>query len=151
MTIRKMILQDYDGVYALWMSCKNMGFNDVDDSRAGIEKFLRRNPDTSFVAEENGAIIGVILGGQDGRRGYIYHLSVAEGHRRQGVGALLTDRCLKGHAGRRHRQGGALGIQAQRGRERLLGKPGLFRAGGRSLPQPGADPSHTGRYLTRST
>lgn len=95
MTIRKMILQDYDGVYALWMSCRNMGFNDVDDSRAGIEKFLRRNPDTSFVAEENGAIIGVILGGQDGRRGYIYHLSVAEGHRRQGVGALLTDRCLK--------------------------------------------------------
>ncbi len=95
MTIRKMILQDYDGVYALWMSCRNMGFNDVDDSRAGIEKFLRRNPDTSFVAEENGAIIGVILGGQDGRRGYIYHLSVADGHRRQGVGALLTDRCLK--------------------------------------------------------
>ena len=94
MTIRKMIAQDYDGVYALWMSCKNMGFNDVDDSRAGIEKFLRRNPDTSFVAEENGAVIGVILGGQDGRRGYIYHLSVADGHRRRGIGAQLTDRCL---------------------------------------------------------
>ena len=95
MTIRKMEAGDYDKVYALWMSCKNMGFNDVDDSRAGIEKFLRRNPNTSFVAEENGAVIGVILGGQDGRRGYIYHLSVAEGHRRRGVGALLADRCLQ--------------------------------------------------------
>ncbi|MBR3740035.1 MAG: GNAT family N-acetyltransferase [Clostridia bacterium] len=94
MTIRKMTAADYDRVYALWMSCKNMGFNDVDDSRAGIEKFLRRNPDTSFVAEENGEIIGVVLGGQDGRRGYIYHMSVAENHRRQGIAGQLLDRCL---------------------------------------------------------
>ncbi len=95
MTIRKMTVQDYDQVYALWMSCKNMGFNNVDDSRAGIEKFLRRNPDTSFVAEENGSIVGVVLGGQDGRRGYIYHMSVAESHRRRGIGGQLADRCLE--------------------------------------------------------
>lgn len=94
MTIRNMRPADYDGVYALWMSCKNMGFNDVDDSRAGIEKFLLRNPDTCLVAEENGEIIGVVLGGQDGRRGYIYHMSVAEAHRRRGIGGQLLDRCL---------------------------------------------------------
>ena len=94
MTIRKMTAGDYDKVYALWMSCKNMGFNDVDDSRAGVEKFLRRNPNTCLVAEEKGEIIGVVLGGQDGRRGYIYHLSVHEAHRRQGVGRQLVDRCL---------------------------------------------------------
>ncbi len=94
MTIRTMVPTDYDGVYALWMSCKNMGFNDVDDSRAGIEKFLLRNPDTCLVAEENGEIIGVVLGGQDGRRGYIYHLAVAEAHRRRGVGSQLAERCL---------------------------------------------------------
>ena len=50
MEIRKMTIDDYDEVYKLWMSSKNMGFNDVDDSREGIEKYLRRNPDTSFVA-----------------------------------------------------------------------------------------------------
>ena len=94
MTIRNMAAADYDRVYALWMSCKNMGFNDVDDSRAGIEKFLRKNPSTCLVAEENGEIIGVVLGGQDGRRGYIYHMSVAETHRRQGVAGQLLDRCL---------------------------------------------------------
>ena len=94
MTIRTMVPTDYDGVYALWMSCKNMGFNDVDDSRAGIEKFLLRNPDTCLVAEENGEIIGVVLGCQDGRRGYIYHLAVAEAHRRRGVGSQLAERCL---------------------------------------------------------
>ena len=94
MTIRNMRPADYVGVYALWMSCKNMGFNDVDDSRAGVEKFLLRNPDTCLVAEENGEIIGVVLGGQDGRRGYIYHMSVAEAHRRRGIGGQLLDRCL---------------------------------------------------------
>lgn len=38
MTIRSMAKTDYDGIYALWMSCKNRGLNDVDDSRAGIAK-----------------------------------------------------------------------------------------------------------------
>ncbi len=94
MIIRAMTAADYDGVYALWMRCKNMGFNDVDDSRAGIEKFLRRNPHTSFVAEENGTVIGVVLGGEDGRRGYIYHMAVDESRRREGIGAQLVNRCL---------------------------------------------------------
>ena len=43
---------DYEKVYALWMSCKNMGFNDIDDSKEGIARFLERNPNTSFVAIE---------------------------------------------------------------------------------------------------
>ena len=94
MTIRPMRADDYDRVWALWMSCKNMGFNDLDDSRAGIERLLRRNPDTCFVAEREGDLAGVILAGQDGRRGYIYHMAVAEAHRRQGVGAALVERCL---------------------------------------------------------
>ena len=94
MTIRPMRADDYDRVWALWMSCKNMGFNDLDDSRAGIERLLRRNPDTCFVAEREGDLAGVILAGQDGRRGYIYHMAVAEAHRRRGVGAALAERCL---------------------------------------------------------
>ena len=94
MTIRPMNLADYDRVYALWMSCRNMGFNDLDDSREGIGRFLRRNPATNFVAEIAGELAGVILTGQDGRRGYIYHMCVAEGHRRRGVGTALVERCL---------------------------------------------------------
>ncbi len=95
MNIRLMNISDYDRVYTLWMSCKNMGFNDVDDSREGIEKFLRRNPSTVFVAEENDQLVGIILAGQDGRRGYIYHMSVAEKYRRQGVGTQLVNACLE--------------------------------------------------------
>lgn len=94
MNIRKMVISDYDNVYALWMSCKNMGFNNLDDSREGIEKFLKRNPDISFISEENERITGVILAGSDGRRGYIYHMSVSEDRRRQGIGTKLVNTCL---------------------------------------------------------
>ncbi|HOO07798.1 MAG TPA: GNAT family N-acetyltransferase [Ruminococcus sp.] len=95
MEIRKMTISDYDAVYDLWMSCKNMGFNDVDDSREGIERFLRRNPSTNFVAVDEGRIVGVILGGQDGRRGFIHHMAVAGTHRRQGLGTRLVQACLE--------------------------------------------------------
>ena len=94
LTIRPFVIEDYDAVYALWMSCKNMGFNNLDDSREGIARLLKRNPTTSFVAVEDDRLAGVILSGQDGRRGYIYHMAVAEAHRRQGVGAALVERCL---------------------------------------------------------
>ena len=93
--IRVMDIADYDKVYALWMSCKNMGFNNLDDSREGIEKYLKRNPATSFIAERDGAVVGVILAGHDGRRGFIHHMAVAEDCRRQGVAADLLDHALK--------------------------------------------------------
>jgi ribosomal protein S18 acetylase RimI-like enzyme len=94
MDIRAMTIQDYDLVYALWMRSKNMGFNNLDDSREGVERLLRRNPNTSFVAMDGDALAGVILSGQDGRRGYIYHMCVAEAYRRQGLGSELVSRCL---------------------------------------------------------
>ena len=95
MNIRVMTTGDYDAVYELWMSCKNMGFNDVDDSREGIERFLRRNPSTCFVAEENGVLAGVILGGHDGRRGFIHHMAVRAAFRMQGLGSKLVQTCLE--------------------------------------------------------
>ena len=95
MEIRKMTIQDYEKVYELWMSCKNMGFNDIDDSKEGISRFLERNPNTSFVAIQNEKLIGIILGGHDGRRGYIYHLSVNENYRKNGIGSELVKNCLE--------------------------------------------------------
>ena len=95
MQIRTMKITDYEKVYALWMSCKNMGFNDIDDSKEGIARFLERNPNTSFVAIENDELLGIILGGHDGRRGYIYHMSVAENQRKKGIGSSLVKKCLE--------------------------------------------------------
>lgn len=95
MEIRNMRLDDYDCVYDLWLSCPGMGLNNLDDSRDGIAKYLARNPDTCFVAVEQGTIIGVILTGHDGRRGYISHTAVLLAHQRQGVGKRLVETALK--------------------------------------------------------
>ncbi|MBP0960050.1 MAG: GNAT family N-acetyltransferase [Oscillospiraceae bacterium] len=95
MEIRKMQISDYKAVYDLWLSCKGMGLNDVDDSEKGISRFLERNPETCFVAIDNNEIMGVILCGNDGRRGYIYHTAVKSSERNNGIGTKLVDRAMK--------------------------------------------------------
>lgn len=92
--IRTMAPTDYDAVYALWMSCAGMGLNNLDDSREGIDRFLKRNPQTCFVAEHENRIIGVIMTGSDGRRGFIYHTAVDSAYRKQGIGSRLVDTAL---------------------------------------------------------
>lgn len=94
MNIRVMTIADYEGVYALWLSCSGMGLNDKDDSREGIERFLLRNPDTCFVAEEGGRIVGSIMVGHDGRRGHIHHTAVSPEHRKAGIAAAMVERAL---------------------------------------------------------
>ena len=93
--IRKMTMDDYEEVYNLWVSTPGMGLNDIDDSRAGIEKYLARNPCTCFVAVQSGQIIGAILSGHDGRRGFIHHTAVRAQSRNRGIGSLLVDRALQ--------------------------------------------------------
>ena len=91
---RIMTIDDYEKVYALWMSCRNMGFNNLDDSREGIEKYLKRNPSTCFAALKEGSVVGVILAGHDGRRGFIHHLAVSEECRRRGIASDLVKHAL---------------------------------------------------------
>ena len=90
MTIRLMTINDYEQVYALWLGTPNMGLNNLDDSKDGITKYLARNPNTCFIAEKDGKIIGVILSGHDGRRGYIHHTAVDGREQRGGVGTALV-------------------------------------------------------------
>lgn len=94
MNIRPMNIGDYNAVYALWLSCKGMGLNNLDDSEEGISRFLARNPSTCFAAEEDGKLIGAILAGNDGRRGYIYHTAVSPEHRRRGIARELVNAAL---------------------------------------------------------
>jgi ribosomal protein S18 acetylase RimI-like enzyme len=93
-TIRKMTINDYSAVYALWLKTPGMGLNDVDDSEEGISRYLTRNPHTCFVAESEGEIVGVILSGHDGRRGYIHHTCVAPGLWGNKIGTQLVDAAL---------------------------------------------------------
>ncbi|MDF2908714.1 MAG: N-acetylglutamate synthase [Herbinix sp.] len=92
--IRPLTIDDYDEVYQLWKGTPGVGLRSMDDSKEGIQRFLRRNPNTNFVAEEDGQIIGVVLGGHDGRRGYIYHTCVDETYRRRSIGRELMERII---------------------------------------------------------
>ncbi len=94
MEIKLMTIKDYDKVYQLWTDTKGMGMRSLDDSFEGIEKFLRRNPTTNYVAQVENNIIGVILCGHDGRRGYIYHTAVNTDYREKGVGKALVGAAL---------------------------------------------------------
>jgi len=94
MTIRIMTIEDYDAVYALWASLPGIGLHEEEDSRARIAYYLRRNPRTCFVAEEEGMLAGAVLCGNDGRRGYINHLAVAAEQQGRGVGRALVNACL---------------------------------------------------------
>ena len=91
---RLMSIEDYKQCYDLWIKCGN-GLNDKDDSCEGIDKYLKRNPSTSFVATCDGKAVGVILCGHDGRRGIIQHACVSPDYRRLGIGNRLVELALE--------------------------------------------------------
>ena len=90
-----MTIEDYDEVYALWKKIRGFGIRSIDDSRKGVDRFLKRNPTTSVVAEKDGRIVGSILCGHDGRRGCLYHVCVRKGYRRHGVGKAMVVACME--------------------------------------------------------
>jgi ribosomal protein S18 acetylase RimI-like enzyme len=91
--LREFTIDDYDAAYSLWEGAEGIGLSEAD-SRANIASFLLRNPGLSFVAAEEGLLVGALLCGSDGRRGFLHHLAVAKSHRRAGVGRGLVDRCI---------------------------------------------------------
>ena len=88
--IRTMTIEDYDEIYQLWMKIKGFAMRSIDDSRIGVERFLKRNPDTSVVAVKDGKVVGAILCGHDGRRGCLYHVCVDPEYRKQGIGTAMV-------------------------------------------------------------
>lgn len=93
--IQTMTIEDYEGVRALWMSIKGFAIRSVDDSREGVELFLKRNPTTSVVAKLDGKVVGAILCGHDGRRGCLYHVCVAQEYRMQGIGKAMVVQAME--------------------------------------------------------
>ena len=88
--IRAMTLNDYENVHALWMRIKGFSIRSIDDSQEGVERFLKRNPGISVVAEEDGRIVGAILCGHDGRRGCLSHVCEDPDYRLRGIGKSMV-------------------------------------------------------------
>ncbi len=88
-----MSIGHYTRVLRLWQRTEGVGLS-VSDSRVNIAAYLKRNPNMSFVARNGRDIVGAVLCGHDGRRGYLHHLAVAKAHRGQGLGKRLVEACL---------------------------------------------------------
>ena len=94
-TLSPMTAEDYDQVHALWLTIRGFGIRALDDSREDVRRFLDRNPTTSVVARAGDRVVGSILCGSDGRQGSLYHVCVAEGWRRRGIGTRMVGYCMK--------------------------------------------------------
>jgi ribosomal protein S18 acetylase RimI-like enzyme len=88
-----MTMHHYDAVHALMATMPGITIRTADSREATI-RYLTRNPDLSFVALMGDRIVGCIMCGHDGRRGYLHHLAVDSNFRRQGIGTALVTRCL---------------------------------------------------------
>jgi ribosomal protein S18 acetylase RimI-like enzyme len=94
-TTREFVLSDHDRAVALWSEIDSVEICE-GDSREEVAEYLKRNPGLSRVAEADGKIVGAVMCGHDGRRGWIYHLAVAQEYRGRGVGKMLLDDCVRG-------------------------------------------------------
>jgi ribosomal protein S18 acetylase RimI-like enzyme len=93
-TISPFTIERYEDVIAVWKETEGIGLSDAD-SKKSIQFYLDRNPNMSFIAKDKeGSVLGAVLCGHDGRRGYIHHLAVRQDYRRQGMGRKLVQECL---------------------------------------------------------
>jgi N-acetylglutamate synthase len=95
---REFSIEDYDAAIALWKKVEGLDLAEGDD-RETIRRFLERNRELSRVAFAGSAMVGAVLCGHDGRRGYIYHLAVDPAHQDLGIGRRLIAECLEGLKG----------------------------------------------------
>jgi ribosomal protein S18 acetylase RimI-like enzyme len=92
---REFEIADYDAAVRLWKRVEGVEIAE-GDSKEDLTRYLSHNPGLSRVAEENGKIVGVVLCGHDGRRGFIYHLAVDPTSQQRGVARQLVSECLDG-------------------------------------------------------
>ena len=93
-TIRPMTIEDYDEVYAMWLITSKRALSSADE-RGQIERYLKRNEGLSQVALIDGKIVGTVLAGHDGRRGFIHHMAVLPEYRRRHIGHALAEKAIE--------------------------------------------------------
>ena len=91
--IRPMTIDDYDEIFAMWQITTKRALSEAD-SRENIDFYLKRNPGMSQVAVVDGKIVGTVLCGHDGRRGFIHHMAVAENYRRHNIAKKMAKTAL---------------------------------------------------------
>ena len=90
---REMTIKDYDETIELWKNSPGIALSKAD-SKPKITKLIKRNPRLGFVAHDGNKLVGAVLCGNDGRRGYLYHLAVDKTYHHLGIGKKLTEKVL---------------------------------------------------------
>ncbi len=105
--IDEFTMDDFAVVHVLWQ--RSDLWMRPSDGREQVQLKMTRDPDLFLVARDaDGAVLGTVMGGWDGRRAYVYHLAVLPERRRRGVADLLMDELE-----RRFRAKGALKAKLQ--------------------------------------
>ena len=91
--LTEFVMKDLPAVLELWRSTEGIGLSAADRPER-IESFLARNPGMSFTAWDGERLVGAVLCGHDGRRGYLHHLVVAADYRRMGIGRMILEKAL---------------------------------------------------------
>ena len=95
MKIEQMTIEDFEEIHQIWSATEGMTLRSIDDSKEGIERFLKRNPKSNFICRKDGKIIGGVLCGHDGRKGFIYHIVVKKKYRNRGIAKSLVEAVKK--------------------------------------------------------
>ncbi|HUV09108.1 MAG TPA: GNAT family N-acetyltransferase [Spirochaetia bacterium] len=95
MRVTELAIQDYDEVRDLWSRTEGIGLSSAD-TKEGFGMFLERNPGLSLALRHRGRVVGTVMVGHDGRRGYLYHLVVEPEHRGNGWAKKMVARGLAG-------------------------------------------------------
>lgn len=89
MKIEKFTMEFYETVVNLW---KKAGINvGSTDTRKELERMLQRNPNLFLIGKVDNSVIDVVMGGFDGRRGYVHHLAIDPDYQRRGYGKMLMN------------------------------------------------------------
>ena len=94
MIIREMTIDDYEEVYQMWLTTSRRALSEADE-KPQLERYLKRNAGMSQVAVIDGKIVGTVLAGHDGRRGFIHHMAVMPEYRRQRIGHSLAEKAIE--------------------------------------------------------
>lgn len=94
MIIREMTIDDYEEVYLMWQTTSKRALSKADE-KPQIERYLKHNAGMSQVAVIDGKIVGTVLAGHDGRRGFIHHMAVMSEYRRKRIGHSLAERAIQ--------------------------------------------------------
>jgi len=89
-SLRPLTIDDYDGLRDLWQEAGLPYRPNGRDTRENIASQMRSDCSIYLVAEEDGRMVGAVLGTHDGRKGWINRLAVVPDQRKRGIAAMLV-------------------------------------------------------------